>query len=98
ECTLSGVIVDINGKILSNVSIMVDTFGHSSKSDYTGKFSIVGLSEGKHVVVLSHVGYIPKEITITMESTPIDLGTIVLRKTNYAIKQVDVLGEIYATT
>ncbi|RZF58013.1 TonB-dependent receptor [Sphingobacterium corticibacterium] len=98
ECTLSGVIIDADCKTLPNVSIVIATLGHSSKSDHTGKFSIAGLPQGKHVVVLSHVGYIPEERTITIESTPIDLGTIVMKKTNYAIKQVDVLGEIYATT
>ena len=96
--TLSGMITDVDGKTLPNVSIVIAVVGHSSKSDHAGKFSITGLPQGEHVVALSHVGYIPKEITITMESTPIDLGTIVMRKINYAIKQVDVVGEIYTTT
>src|SRR5690606_5168768 len=96
--TLSGMITDVDGKTLPNVSIVIAAVGHSLKSDHVGKFSITGLPQGEHVVAFSHVGYIPKEITITMGSTPIDLGTIAMRKINYAIKQVDVVGEIYTTT
>jgi len=96
--TLSGMITDVDGKTLPNVSIVIAAAGHSLKSDHVGKFSITGLPQGEHVVAFSHVGYIPKEITITMGSTSIDLGTIVMRKINYAIKQVDVVGEIYTTT
>src|SRR5690606_41613900 len=82
EFTLSGVITGVDGKTLPNVSIVIATIGHSSKSDYTGKFSISGLPRGKPAVALSHVGFIPETST-----KPKDNPSIYIRYRHSCITQ-----------
>ncbi|KQC33451.1 TonB-dependent receptor [Nonlabens sp. YIK11] len=92
--TISGKLVDSNNQPLSlvNVSVLNSTVG--SQSDRNGDFKISGIGEGTITLLFSSIGYKSREIQVSIQdSSPKDLGTIVLYEGNEILGTVTLNGE-----
>ncbi|PRP66323.1 TonB-dependent receptor [Nonlabens agnitus] len=92
--TISGRLVDSNNQPLSlvNVSVLNSTVG--SQSDRNGDFKISGIGEGTITLLFSSIGYKSREIQVSIQdSSPKDLGTIVLYEGNEILGTVTLNGE-----
>lgn len=96
--TLSGIIVDVQGKALSDVSIRISQGEHTTRSDNEGRFLVKDLRREVYVIEFSYMSYSSVTIKTEIKNNSVDLGTIVMENAHYTLKEIDVLGEIYPTT
>ncbi|MBD1420966.1 TonB-dependent receptor [Sphingobacterium chuzhouense] len=96
--TLSGTIVDTQGKALSNVSIRVLSGGHTVQSNEEGKFCIKDLRPKIYAIAFSYLSFSSITRKIEIKNSSVDLGNVVMTNAHYTIKEIDVLGETYPTT
>jgi len=97
--SVSGIVVDSNSndKIpFASVAIFnegTDTPAAGTITDYAGNFSIKNLSLGNYKLVVSFIGYSSntiENISLSRESTKLDLGNITLAPANVNIEEVEV--------
>ena len=91
---IKGIITDKeNNKPLVGANLILDGTGYAATSDKSGSFIIKGVPEGKYDLVISYIGYqsLTEEISltqtdvvqlkVTMSSTAINLGEILVTST-----------------
>ncbi|MBS1529311.1 MAG: SusC/RagA family TonB-linked outer membrane protein, partial [Bacteroidetes bacterium] len=64
--TINGRVLNENGQPLSGASIRVKGTSIATSTDQNGAFTLQNVKENS-VVVISYVGYLPKEVTVTRE-------------------------------
>lgn len=76
----------------ATVKVLGTNRGAKAKSD--GGFTIMGVSTGKHQVMVSYVGYISDtlEVPVSADQT-VDIGTVKLSKNEKKTKEITVIGQ-----
>ncbi|WP_316835497.1 SusC/RagA family TonB-linked outer membrane protein [Pedobacter nutrimenti] len=87
---VSGKILDENGKPLPGASVKVKKTGKGVSTDKDGRFFLRGVEEGA-VLVVSFIGYLPKEVLAGA-----NLGNIVLEQSLSRLDEIQVIA--YGTT
>jgi len=89
QTQLSGKIMDSRGP-LPGASIKIKGNNNGTTSTYDGAFQFSGLNEGKSVLLISYMGYLTKELEVSLSKSQIlDLGNIILQES-----QKNVLNEV----
>ena len=84
KCTIAGKVVDVNQKPIAYASAAVYNATvpiTGEVTDNDGKFSLkVGQSNEEFLLVIEFIGYARHEISITPNTSHINIGTITLRE------------------
>ena len=62
---IQGLITDVNGIYVPGANVVIESLKKGDVTDFDGKFTIVSIPVGKHVLKVSYLGY--KEITKEVE-------------------------------
>jgi hypothetical protein len=89
--TISGSVVNESGYALEHAQVTLDPAGANRqvRTDRDGRFSLVGVSPGAHVVRASWVGYQPEERTIELTS-----GVVTV---DFTLRRLTQLGAVIVT-
>jgi len=90
DINVSGRVVDADGRGLPGASVSVKGKGKEVSTGANGSFYLKGVDEDA-VLVISFIGYVPKEVTAVKE-----LGDVVLELSNSKLDEVQVIA--YGTT
>ncbi len=90
--SVKGIITDENGIYLPGASIIIKSINKATISDFDGKFTIVNILEGKHILEIQYMGYsnIKQEINIVASKTTV--VSIVLKTENFQLEDVIISG------
>lgn len=97
--TLEGTIKSISNKPIEGATVVIDKLNLYDITDMEGDFSISNLTEGTHNLIVSHLGYNSKTITIVVDnkmSNP--LPVIYLDEAENALNEVVISGSILSKT
>jgi len=102
EYVLSGKIIDtseddilIGSSIkLTGITSNLDKVSQAIISDYNGIFVFQNLSNGSYNLTISYVGYIQKQIEISLKDKSQNLGNIQLQSANLNLKELEVIADI----
>lgn len=84
---VSGVVTDKNGDVLSGVTVLVKGTANGTATDMDGKFVLQ--AEKSQTLVFSYIGYMPKEYTITNQTSGIK---IILQESSEDLSEIVVVG------
>lgn len=87
---VGGKILDENGKPLPGASVKVKATGKAVSADKDGRFFLRGVEEGA-VLVVSFIGYLPKEVRASA-----NMGSIILEPSLSKLDEIQVIA--YGTT
>ncbi|MFA3781656.1 TonB-dependent receptor domain-containing protein [Melioribacteraceae bacterium 4301-Me] len=89
---ISGIIFDEDQNPIPNVNIKIEGTNIGASSDIKGNFEISNVDSGKHVIVVSAIGYeTEKRIVVLSENQQISLE-VFLKKKNFLIDNIVVTG------
>lgn len=74
-------------------SIIISELKKNTTSNQAGKFSIYGVPQGKHKVMISSLGYEPYVIEIDVDSSVVDLRNIFIASQDYALDEFVIEAE-----
>ncbi|GGH36256.1 TonB-dependent receptor [Mangrovimonas yunxiaonensis] len=68
---IQGVIADDNGLAIPGATVLIESLNKGVSSNFDGKFTLVGVPEGKHVVTVKYLGYasLNQDVTVVAGST-----------------------------
>ncbi len=93
QSSISGTLVDAsNGETLIGASVLVDGTSTGALSDIDGTFSISGLENGSHTIIISYVGYRDQSIDVDLTGGNTDLGTINMSAGGVNLESVVITG------
>jgi len=87
---IQGVITDENGISVPGATILIETLKKGVVSDFDGKFTLVSIPKGTHVLKVNYLGYgnVTKEVIITNNRTI--LVSITLKTSSEELDEVQV--------
>ncbi|NOY61183.1 MAG: TonB-dependent receptor [Calditrichaeota bacterium] len=59
---------NLNGEALPGANLIFKEFGIGDASDFKGDFLITNVPVGKHTLTVSYIGYVTKEITVSIKN------------------------------
>ncbi len=94
---IKGVVIDAgNGESLIGTTVYLDGTTIGTTADLDGSFQF-NAPAGDYTVIVSFVGYEPKEISVTVGSGTTDLGTIELESNAIGLNEISVFADVAVT-
>lgn len=91
--SLTGRVIDINGKGIAEANIEIQGIGMGTETIENGTFRIVNIPTGNYLLKISFVGYSSKEIAISVEpGKTSQLANVILRSGEEQLNEVVVRG------
>jgi hypothetical protein len=92
--TVSGYVVDQTSKeTLIGVNVLVRGTTLGTATDLHGLFRIVGLSPGKHQLVLTHIGYAPRVVSVDLTESSLVIPDIALQPVAVEVENIVITGQ-----
>ena len=96
--TLSGMITDaVDGLPIIGATVLIEGTTTGTITDVDGRYSITGLEQGSYNVVISYVGYSPKEETVSIGSGGSTTVDMAISQDFIGLDEVVVTGTSVAT-
>ena len=87
--TVTGTVVDTQGKPISNAIVRINAAGVDATTGADGTFSIPSIMEGSYTLTAGADGYSPSTKDITISGGDLSIGSIILQKTvDYATQTI----------
>ncbi len=92
---VSGTITDSEtGEPLVGATVLVKGTTQGTVTNFDGKFSLKGLSDGSHDLVLTYIGYTEQEMQVSVSGGKADLGTVELASSAIGLAAVNVIASV----
>ncbi len=91
KAAIEGKITDASGLLLG-VNVVVKGTTKGATTDLEGRFRLENLPVGKCAIVISFIGYMPKDTTFDLVAGTNAVGSLSLSETNQALNEVVVKG------
>ena len=92
---VSGTLTDSEtGEPLVGATVVVEGTTQGTVTDFDGKFSLTGLSDGKYNLVVSYIGYDKQTIEASISGGKADMGNLTLAPTAVGLAAVQVIAAI----
>lgn len=71
--SISGIITDENGIYLPGATVLLDQTSKGTNTDFDGKFTLLNVKVGKHIINVTFIGYenIQQEVTVNENNTAV---------------------------
>ncbi|GAA3620423.1 TonB-dependent receptor [Flavivirga jejuensis] len=94
QSSISGHILDVNGKNLLGVNLLLKGTELGTISDYNGNFEIKKVPNGNYNLIVSSIGYKKQIIAITIHNKPVIIK-ILMYEEKEALKEVLLTGKTH---
>lgn len=90
---VQGTISDENGIYVSGANVFIKSLNRGTISNFDGRFSLVGVPEGKYTLEITYIGYgnVAQEVSVTEGQTTSIV--IELSPSNYQLDEVEVAAQ-----
>ncbi|MBU2950689.1 TonB-dependent receptor [Tamlana agarivorans] len=89
---IQGKVIDENGLSVPFSNVIIEALSKGNLSNEDGKFTIVGVPEGKHAIKVTYIGYTTAEKNVTVTAGQTAEVTIVIRPSSVALEDVLITG------
>src|SRR5688572_1115663 len=96
--SISGKVTDPKGEALIGVPVVIKDSSKGVSTAVDGSYKIENVTDGTHTLVISYVGYLNKEVEVTVSNGSNTNVNVSLSEDNHAIEEVIVTGVADART
>ncbi|MGB0931548.1 MAG: TonB-dependent receptor, partial [Chitinophagales bacterium] len=86
--------VTADGMALPGATIILQGRARGLQTDFDGNFSLGGLSNGSHSLMITYIGYTEQEMEVTVSGDKADLGTVKLVSSAIGLAAVNVIASV----
>ena len=90
--TITGTINNSQNQPIENVNVIIAGSTKGTKTNTDGSFVLNNVEKGTKTIQISHLGYTPKEIIVSLENNS-NLGVIVLQERDQSLEEVVLNGK-----
>ncbi|PNW27429.1 TonB-dependent receptor [Formosa algae] len=95
KMNITGTVTDANGP-LPSATVYLKGTSNGVTTDFDGVFSILNSAQGNQVLVVSYIGYKPKEIPLNISnSNNVNLGVILIEEDAESLSEIVIKGNYY---
>lgn len=91
--TLTGTIQNNQNQPLENVNVLLKSTTKGAKTNSEGQFTLNNIENGNHIVLISHIGFVSKEIAINLVNSN-ELGIVILQENNQSLEEIVLNGKV----